>query len=145
MKLFITSFITLIIMSCTTKNSVEKSRSQISKISLTERTRGTNRIFTIENGKLENSTNGNITSKQLTENDWLKISTLAEKIDIENISKLIAPSTNRYSDAALASTVIIYKDGNEYQSSGFDSGNPPVELKDLYTEIQRVIETKKSR
>lgn len=145
MKLFITSFITLIIMSCTTKNSMEKSTSQISKISLTERTRGTNRIFTIENGKLENSTNGNITSKQLTENDWLKISTLAEKIDTENISKLVAPSTNRYSDAALASTVIIYKDGNEYQSSGFDSGNPPTELKDLYTEIQRVIETKKSR
>lgn len=115
------------------------------KIELKEQTRGTNRIITFNSKSLITSLNGNITSKQLTENDWLKISTLAEKIDTENISKLIAPSTNRYSDAALASTVIIYKDGNEYQSSGFDSGNPPAELKDLYTEIQRVIETKKSR
>lgn len=145
MKFFITSFLVLIIMSCTTKNSVEKSSSQINKISLTERTRGTNRIFTIENGKLENSTNGNITSQTLTENEWLKILKMAEKIDTESISKLTAPSTKRYSDAALATTIIIYKNGNEYQSSSFDSGNPPTELKDLYTEIQRIIETKKSR
>ena len=132
-------------MSCTTKKSMENKGSHINKIALTERTRGTNRIFTIQNGKLENSTNGNMTSQSLTENEWLKISQLAEKIDTENISKLTAPTTKRYSDAALASTVIIYKDGKEYSSSGFDSGNPPTELKDLYTEIQRVIETKKSR
>lgn len=145
MKHLITLFLMLIILSCTAQNSIEKSTSQINKISLTELTRGTNRIYTIENGKVENSTNGNITSQKLSESEWLKISRIIEKIDTENISKLVAPSTKRYSDAALASTVIIYKNGKEYQSSGFDSGNPPAELKDLYTEIQRVIETVKSR
>lgn len=135
----------LIATSCATKNSMEKSTSQISKISLTERTRGTNRIFTIENGKIENSTNGNISSQQLPEIEWLKIARSAEKIEEENISKLTAPSTHRYSDAALASTLIIYKNGSEYHSSEFDSGNPPAELKELYTEIQKVIEVKKSR
>ena len=123
----------------------KKSIENIEKIELKEQTRGTNRIFTIKNGKLENSTNGNVTSQELPENEWMKISKLAEKIDTENISRLIAPSTHRYSDAALASTLIIHKNGNEYQSSDFDSGNPPAELKDLYTEIQRIIETKKSR
>ncbi|WP_131431015.1 hypothetical protein [Chryseobacterium formosense] len=115
------------------------------KISLTERTRGTNRIFILTNGKLETALNGNSKTEEITQDNWAKISEAAEKINLEGISKLESPSTKRYSDAAFASSITITKNGTDYQSSEFDAGNPPIELKNLYDEMKKVIETKKSK
>lgn len=148
MKNFIITATTLLltISSCKTKSILsEKSISKIETISLSEQTRGTNRVFTLSNGKLESSINGNINSQELPQNDWSKIVEYTEEINAEDISKLESPSTKRYSDAALASHITITKNGLDYQSSTFDSGNPPLELKNLYNEIQRIIETKKSK
>lgn len=148
MKYFITTAtISLIIISSCRPKAVfsEKSISKIEKISLFERTRGTNRIFTLSNGKLESSINGIINNKEISQNDWSKTTDFVDKIKLEEISKLEAPSTKRYSDAALASVITITKNKTEYQSSAFDSGNPPAELKILYDEIQKLIETKKSK
>lgn len=133
-------------LSCkTNKQFASKSTLNVEKISLSERTRGTNRSFTFSDKKLETSINGNITVNELSSLDWTKINSFTEKINLEEISKLEAPSTKRYSDAALASEIAIFKDGKEYNSSAFDSGNPPLELKNLYEELQRIIETKKSK
>ncbi|OCK52443.1 hypothetical protein BA768_12710 [Chryseobacterium sp. CBo1] len=133
-------------MNCKSKNiSTDKSSTVIEKISLSELTRGTNRIFTLTNGKLETSLNGNSKTEEITQDNWAKISEAAEKINLEGISKLESPSTKRYSDAAFASFITITKNGTEYQSSEFDAGNPPVELNNLYDEIKKVIETKKSK
>lgn len=144
--IIMTSMILFIISSCKTNiASNEKAIFKIEKISLSERTRGTIRDFTLSNGKLESSINGNINSQELPQNDWSKIVEYTEEINAEDISKLESPSTKRYSDAALASHITITKNGSDYQSSTFDSGNPPLELKNLYNEIQRIIETKKSK
>ncbi|MBW3523017.1 hypothetical protein [Chryseobacterium sp. NKUCC03_KSP] len=148
MKHFIiTATISLVMISSCKSRSIlsEKSISKIEKISLSERTRGTIRDFTLSNGKLESSINGNIDSQELSQNDWSKIVEYTEEINAEGISKLGSPSTKRYSDAALASHITITKNGTDHQSSTFDSGNPPAELKDLYNEVQRIIKTKKSR
>lgn len=147
MKNFIvTATISLLtISSCQSKSILsKKSTFKIEKLSLSERTRGTNRIFTLSNEKLESNINGNINTQEISENDWSKIVKYTEQINAENISKLEAPTTKRFSDAALASHITITKNGTDYQSSTFDSGNPPLELKNLYTEIQRIIKTKKS-
>ncbi|MBO6186088.1 MAG: hypothetical protein J6O88_15620 [Chryseobacterium sp.] len=143
----ITATISLLIVSgCKTKPTLfKKSISKIETISLSERTRGTIRDFTLSNGKLMSSINGNMNSQKISQNDWSKILEYTEKIDAENISKLEASTTKRFSDAALASHITITKNGTDYQSSTFDSGNPPLELKNLYNEIQRIIETKKSK
>lgn len=148
MKNFIITATTLLltISSCKTKSILsKKSISKIETISLSEQTRGTNRVFTLSNGKLESSLNGNRTIKELPPNDWSKILEYTEEINTDDISKLESPSTKRYSDAALASHITITKNGSDYQSSTFDSGNPPLELRNLYNEIQRIIETKKSK
>lgn len=143
----ITATISLLIVSgCKTKPTLfKKSISKIETISLSERTRGTIRDFTLSNGKLMSSINGNMNSQEISQNDWSKILEYTEKIDAANISKLEASTTKRFSDAALASHITITKNGTDYQSSTFDSGNPPLELKNLYNEIQRIIETKKSK
>lgn len=144
--IILTSILLFMTSSCKTNtNSNKNSIIQIEKVSLSEQTRGTIRIFTLYSGKLESSINGNSDSKEIPLSDWSKISENAENINLEKISKLESPSTKRYSDAALSTKITIYKNGTEYQSSDFDSGNPPAELKNLYNEIQRIIETKKSR
>lgn len=144
--IIITSIILFTISSCKTNViSHEKTILKIEKISLSERTRGTIRDFTLSNGKLVSSINGNIKTQDISQNDWSKIVEYTEQINAENISKLEAPTTKRFSDAALASHITITKNGIDYQSSTFDSGNPPLELKNLYNEIQRIIKTKKSK
>lgn len=148
MKHFIISatILLLIISSCESKLFLaEKSISQIEKISLSEQTRGTNRFFTLSHGKLEASLNGTSRTNELSPSDWSIILNDVEKVNIEEISKLDVQSTKRYSDAALASIITITKNETEYQSPVFDSGNPPLELKKLYNEIQRIIDTKKSK
>ena len=144
--IIMTSMILFIISSCKSKTIFsEKSVSKAEKISLSERTRGTNRTFTLSNGKLESSINGSIDNQEISQNDWSKTTDFADKIKLEEISKLEAPSTKRYSDAALASHITITKNGTDYQSSTFDSGNPPAELKNLYNEILRIVKAKKSK
>lgn len=144
--IIITSIILFTISSCKTNViSHEKTILKIEKISLSERTRGTIRDFTLSNGKLVSSINGNINTQEISQNDWSKIVEYTEQINAENISKLEAPTTKRFSDAALASHITITKNGIDYQSSTFDSGNPPLELKNLYDEIKKLIGTKKSR
>lgn len=144
--IIITSMVLFIISSCKTNMaSHEKTIFKTEKISLSERTRGTIRDFTLSNEKLESIINGNINTQEISENDWSKIVEYTEQINVENISKLEAPTTKRFSDAALASHITITKNGTDYQSSTFDSGNPPLELKNLYTEIQRIIKTEKSK
>ena len=144
--IIITSMVLFIISSCKTNMaSHEKTIFRTEKLSLSERTRGTIRDFTLSNGKLVSSINGNVTTQEISQNDWSKIVEYTEQINAENISKLEAPTTKRFSDAALASHITITKNGIDYQSSTFDSGNPPLELKNLYTEIQRIIKTEKSK
>ena len=54
------------------------------------------------------------------------------KIDLENLPNLKAPTEKRFYDgAAIANLNIIYK-GKKYQTSNFDHGFPPMEIKRLF-------------
>ena len=51
------------------------------------------------------------------------------KVDLENLPNLKAPTEKRFYDgAAIANSKIIYK-GNTYQTTDFDHGFPPMEIK----------------
>ena len=51
------------------------------------------------------------------------------KVDLENLPNLKAPTEKRFYDgAAIANLKIIYK-GNTYQTTDFDHGFPPMEIK----------------
>jgi len=51
------------------------------------------------------------------------------KVDLENLPNLKAPTEKRFYDgAAVANLKIIYK-GNTYQTTDFDHGFPPMEIK----------------
>ncbi|WBV61892.1 hypothetical protein PFY12_07190 [Chryseobacterium camelliae] len=126
-------------------NNLEQTKKQkLEKIELREQTRGTNKSFTLSSEALTVSLNENITNSKITLSEWENVEKEVNHIDLSKISSFAAPTTGHYSDQALASTILITSNGSTYQSSSFDSGNPPKELASLYKILQQVIQSKKT-
>ncbi|MFH4963578.1 hypothetical protein V8G69_01120 [Gaetbulibacter sp. M235] len=78
--------------------------------------------------------------KECNEKYWHTIMDLVKNIDLENISKLEAPTQKRlYDGAAIANLTITYN-GTDYESASFDHGNPPKEIELIVKEILSVSE-----
>ena len=61
--------------------------------------------------------------------DWNAIKDEINKVDLENLPNLKAPTEKRFYDgAAIANLKIIYK-GETYQTTDFDHGFPPMQIK----------------
>jgi len=112
-------------------NTVQKS-SDIKKIEVTERTRGTNRIITFIPGSKITSVNGSESVATLSSTDWNNIIKQVGLIDLSKISTLQSPTEGRATDRALASAIIITTGKETFRSSSFDAGIPPKELEGLY-------------
>ncbi|NIF03870.1 hypothetical protein F3J23_00285 [Chryseobacterium sp. Tr-659] len=143
-SLLIVTFLILSNTNCTSQNKTEinknnltntTQKSKIEKIELKEQTRGTRRITTFSPGLKIFSLNETVTHSPLSVDDWKRISEQAGQIELSTISNLKAPTSSRFTDAALASSISITSDGKVYTSSTFDSGVPPKELEKLYKEI----------
>jgi hypothetical protein len=90
----------------------------------------------IEDRAGKKNSQGKISNKQ-----WKKIVALVNKIKLKQLSSLKAPSENRKFDgAAHAKLKVLYKD-DIFESSSFDHGNPPVEIKTL---VEYIINISKS-
>ena len=67
--------------------------------------------------------------QKISDADWISLSYEINKVDLENLSNLKAPTEKRFYDgAAIANLKITYK-GKIYQSSDFDHGFPPMQIK----------------
>ncbi|WP_048511881.1 hypothetical protein [Chryseobacterium sp. FH2] len=116
---------------------------KIEKIQLTEQTRGTNRIITFTSNSKIVSLNGENTTFPLSSEEWQNISVQVNLVDLSKISSYESPTTDRFSDMALASSIIITSDGKQYTSNSFDAGMPPKELEALYDVLNNGIIKKK--
>lgn len=118
----------------TDKNITSASRkiNSIEKIQLKELTRGRNRIYTFSPDALHINLNGADTQQELSPANWESMARQAVLLDLSKISTYAAPTTGRYSDSALSSTIIITSAGKTYESASFDEGIPPKELEGLY-------------
>lgn len=82
--------------------------------------------------------NGEPIQKALSKSDWNSLLNLLSKVDVTKIADLKAPTEKRFYDGAMiAGLKVIYKD-KIYESSNFDHGNPPAEIKDLVNKIIEV-------
>lgn len=141
-----TNLIVLILLSiantnCTSQQKTQKiennltnyqKTNQIDKIELKEQTRGTNRSVTFNAGSVMTSLNENISQSDLSSSEWENIVKQAGLIDLSKIASYESSTTGRFSDRALASTIIITSNGKTYHSAAFDAGIPPKELEGLY-------------
>jgi hypothetical protein len=67
--------------------------------------------------------------QKVSEVDWNALIQELNKVDLENLSNLKAPTEKRFYDGAtIANLKITYK-GKIYQSSDFDHGFPPMQIK----------------
>ncbi|WP_267402264.1 MULTISPECIES: hypothetical protein [unclassified Chryseobacterium] len=146
--LFTLSFLMLLNLKCISQQNKEKQtnntnitskNSKIEKIQITEQTRGTNKLITFTPLSKTISVNGETTTSSITSEKWQNIDKEASLIDLEKISTYESPTTGRFSDRALASSIIISVDGKQYKSSSFDAGMPPKELEALYNVLNNGI------
>lgn len=77
---------------------------------------------------------------ELDKKSWTDCLELLSEINLDSLSDLKAPTSMRYVDGAPHATLIVKDDGNKIQSSTFDHGHPPKEIKKL---VEKLLALKK--
>ncbi len=134
----ILSFISLLLFvlgSCTGQKNGVGTRIEMKDIEIQyeANTRGFYQKLVLKNATIS-STNDregkeNPIVQKVSDADWNALKDEINKLDLENLPNLKAPTEKRFYDgAAIANLKIIYK-GKTYQSSDFDHGFPPMQIK----------------
>ena len=129
-------FIFIIFLSCSAQ---EKNKKEVFKISYKAETRGSFIIIHFKDSSLVLKSTSADKSVVLSNAEVINIYNIVSKIKLSEIGDLIAPSNERYKDAALTGSFIILKNDTSYTSSNFDHGNPPKELQELYNILQKYL------
>jgi hypothetical protein len=69
----------------------------------------------------------------LSKEQQKKVLSYLKAIDVANLAQLKAPTEKRFYDGAAIGNLSISHKGETYGTSGFDHGNPPVEIEQLVT------------
>ena len=93
--------------------------------------------ITIQDEKLSiiDKRDGKSRDYKLTKRDWKELADLYKFVKVEKIPTYKAPTEKRFYDgAAIANLKVIYKD-KTYETSAFDHGYPPAEIKKIVDKI----------
>ena len=135
MKIISLLFLTLFLgKDCQSQNIVDLSTA---KIEYTANSRGLYNNSIIENKTVSvtNNRGGKPASNSLTDAQWNALIKEFQKVNLEQIPSLKAPTQKRFHDgAAMANLKITYK-GKTYESQTFDNGFPPEKIKNLVNTI----------
>ena len=134
MKILSLLFLTLFLgKSCQSQNlDIETA-----KIEYTANSRGLYNKTVIENKTVSatKTRDGKPVSNSLTDAQWNALIGEFQKVNLEEIPRLKAPTEKRFHDgAAMANLKITYK-GKTYESQTFDNGYPPEKIKNLVNTI----------
>jgi len=127
-----------------TCSSKEQEPKSVFKVVYKAQTRGANIVYIINKDSIKATTigyEGVNGGRALKSVDKKEIVALIEAIELETIKNLNPPSQESAVDKSLIASVQIIENGKEYESSTFDHGNPPMELKPLVDKILALIET----
>lgn len=103
------------------------------QIEYTAMSRGLYKRIVVENQKVS-VTNGRDTEAIVSEIDnskWNKIVSEFEKINLDSLSSLKAPTEKRFYDGAAIGNLKIIQNPKTYETKGFDNGFPPKEIEKL--------------
>jgi len=130
MKLIINSLLLLLIFnSCT----AQKNNTLI--LNYEAHTRGNSVIIKVDSKKLTFTNFEGEKTLVISDKNWKEIQNILKNIDLNSIKDLKAPSTKSHTDAALIASLKITEADKVYESSTFDHGNPPNELKELVDKL----------
>ncbi|MFV8225185.1 hypothetical protein [Christiangramia aquimixticola] len=117
--------------------------SSIQSFSYETFTRGSATVYTITPEMINIKSTGleaGESSAKIQKKDWESLVNKAQKVNINEISRLKAPSESRASDAALHAILSVRKNDTVYKTNSFDHGNAPSEVKPLVQAILRLAE-----
>ena len=108
-------------------------------IEYTANTRGFYQKITIKNQIVtvskDRNDNDKAISTKISDADWLALIDDFKEVKLETLKDLKAPTEKRFYDgAAIANLKITYKD-KDYETTSFDHGFPPKEIKKLVDKI----------
>ena len=108
-------------------------------IEYTANTRGYYQKITIKNQIVtvskDRNNNDKAISTKISDADWLALINDFKEVKLETLKDLKAPTEKRFYDgAAIANLKITYKD-KDYETTSFDHGFPPKEIKKLVDKI----------
>ena len=110
-------------------NLVQKE--SVKMVQLSYQTRGTQKTLRINADSIVVTINTKTQFYKTSAQQWHKIKTEIEKLNMNSISGLKRPSTKSYSDAAMAANLKVFTSKKEYESSQFDHHNPNAGLMKL--------------
>jgi len=135
MKIAITMFLSMFIMgSCACQKNTDMNTAVIE---YSAQSRGIYQKVLVENQKVFVSKNREEKAVEIkiSDADWKVLTTEFEKLNLEAIPNLKAPTEKRFYDgAAIANFRITYK-GKTYETKGFDHGFPPIEIKKIVVRL----------
>jgi hypothetical protein len=102
-------------------------------------TRGSYQKITVKNQMVtvskDRSGNDKPVPTKITDADWKELVECFKTVELDSLAKLKAPTEKRFYDgAAIANLKITYKD-KTYETTGFDHGFPPKEIKKFVNKI----------
>jgi hypothetical protein len=135
MKIIAVLFLTLLLgKGCEGQSNPDLSNA---KLEYTANSRGfyTNTVIENKTVLFTNTRDGKPVSSSLSEEQWKTVISEFEKVDLEEITNLKAPTEKRFHDgAAMANLKITYK-GKTYESQTFDHRFPPEKIKKIVNTI----------
>ena len=135
MKIIAVLFLTIILgNNCQGQKNVDLADA---KVEYTANSRGLYKNTVVENKTVsfKDTRDGKPLLSSLTNEQWNALITEFQKVDLEEIPNLKAPTQKRFHDgAAMANLKISYK-GKTYESQTFDNGFPPEKIKNLVNTI----------
>jgi hypothetical protein len=135
MKIVTLLFLTLMLgKNCQSQNNLDLSTA---KIEYTANSRGLYNNTVVENKTVSvtKTRGGKPVSNSLTDAELNTLISEFQKVNLEEIPSLKAPTQKRFHDgAAMANLKITYK-GKTYESQTFDNGFPPEKIKNLVNTI----------
>lgn len=137
MKIYAMLFLSLFLGKSCSNQSNNDMKAAI--IEYTANTRGFYQKIVIQNQIVSVSKDRSGTEKpietKISDKDWKELTGCFERIELDSLATLKAPTEKRFHDgAAIGSLKIIYKD-KTYESSAFDHGYPPEAIKKFVAKI----------
>lgn len=135
MKIITLLFLTLMLgKNCQSQNNMDLSTA---KIEYTANSRGLHNNTVVENKTVSvtKTRDGKPVSNSLTDAQWNALINEFQKVNLEEIPSLKAPTQKRFHDGAAMANLKITYQGKTYESQTFDNGFPPEQIKNLVNTI----------
>jgi hypothetical protein len=142
---FLIALLTVLIISeeCSQSSSKSHRNTENVKISYQAISRGFFKQLTFEEATMTYSEDRNlklIDTLKISKNEWKQILELTNKLDLEGLENLKAPTDKRLYDGAAHTTLTVDVKDKTFSSASFDEGHPPSEIQALVNKMLTISE-----